>query len=128
MEITPYLYYENLGETMAWLERAFGLKPDGPTMKGPDGEPSHATMKLGDGMVMMGRPDAKQAYRNPKRLGGATQSLYVMVDDVDEHFRQARSEGAKILEEPTDTEYGQRRYGARDPEGHEWYFAQEKKR
>src|SRR5688572_26743870 len=110
MGITPYLYYENLGETMAWLERAFGLKPDGPVMKGPDGAPSHAAMKLGDGIVMMGRPDPKQAYRNPKRLGGTTQSLYAMVDDVEEHFQQAKREGARILEAPADTEYGHRRY------------------
>ena len=30
-----------------------------------------------------------------------------------------------ILEEPTDTPYGHRRYGAVDPEGHQWYFAQD---
>lgn len=30
-----------------------------------------------------------------------------------------------ILEEPGNTEYGHRRYGAEDPEGHQWYFAQE---
>jgi uncharacterized glyoxalase superfamily protein PhnB len=127
MAITPYLYYEDLAAMMAWLERVFGLKPEGPVMNGPDGAPSHAAMKLGDGIVMMGRPDPKQGYRNPKRLGGATQSLYVMVDDVDAHFRRASGEGASILEEPADTEYGQRRYGASDPEGHQWYFAQEKK-
>ena len=124
MAITPYLYYEDLSGTMAWLEQAFGLKPDGPVMNGPDGKPNHAAMKLGDGVVMMGRPDASKAYRNPQHLGGATQSLYVMVDDVDGHFEQAKREGARILETPADTEYGHRRYGACDPEGHEWYFAQ----
>jgi uncharacterized glyoxalase superfamily protein PhnB len=33
--------------------------------------------------------------------------------------------GATILQEPTDTQYGHRRYGAADPEGHVWYFAQD---
>jgi hypothetical protein len=46
------------------------------------------------------------------------------VRGVDEHFRHAQKAGAVILEEPTDTKYGNRRYGATDPEGHEWYFAQ----
>jgi uncharacterized glyoxalase superfamily protein PhnB len=127
MAITPYLYYENLTKTMAWLAKAFGLKQYGHVMKGPDGEASHAAMKLGKGIVMMGRPDPKQRYKNPKRLGGTTQSLYVMVGNVDRHFQRAKNVGAKIIEEPADTEYGHRRYGARDPEGHECYFAQDKK-
>jgi uncharacterized glyoxalase superfamily protein PhnB len=47
------------------------------------------------------------------------------VDDVDAHFQRAKKAGAHILEEPEDTFYGHRRYGAEDPEGHQWYFAQE---
>ena len=47
------------------------------------------------------------------------------MDDVDEHFERARKAGAMILEEPKDTFYGQRRYGAEDPEGHQWYFAED---
>ena len=54
-----------------------------------------------------------------------SQSLYINVDNVDKHFTNARKAGAVILEEPGDTDYGHRRYGAEDPEGHQWYFAQE---
>jgi len=71
---------------------------------------------------MMGNPGPH--YRNPKRLGQTTQNLYVYVDDVDRHFRHAREAGANILHEPQDQFYGDRRYGAEDPEGHHWYFAQ----
>jgi uncharacterized glyoxalase superfamily protein PhnB len=46
------------------------------------------------------------------------------VNDVDKHFEQARKAGATILQEPEDMFYGDRRYGAADPEGHHWYFAQ----
>jgi uncharacterized glyoxalase superfamily protein PhnB len=52
-----------------------------------------------------------------------TQHLYVYVDDVDKHFEHAKRTGARILEEPEDRFYGDRRYGA-EPEGHHWYFAQ----
>ena len=31
--------------------------------------------------------------------------------------------GATIVREPTDEDYGQREYGLRDPEGHDWYIA-----
>ena len=122
MAITPYLYYENVDRALRFLAKAFGLRKHGIPMRGPDGRTRHAAMKLGDGLIMMGRPPS--GYRNPKRLGQATQSLYIDVKGVDKHFQRARKAGASILEEPADTEYGHRRYGATDPEGHEWYFAQ----
>jgi len=122
MAITPYLYYEDVDRALTFLAKAFGLRKYGAQMRGPDGKINHAAMKLGSGLIMMGRPASD--YRNPKRLGQATQSLYINVKDVDTHFRRARKAGAVILEGPTDTEYGHRRYGATDPEGHEWFFAQ----
>jgi len=125
MPIIPYLYYEDVGSAMKFLTKAFGFRKSGSAMKGRDGKINHAAMKLGEDMLMMGCPPT--GYRNPKRLGQATQALYTNVDDVDKHFARAKKAGAKILEEPTDTEYGDRRYGAEDPEGHQWYFAKELK-
>lgn len=122
MAITPYLYYEDVDGAMKFLAKAFGFEKHGAPTKGPDGKTDHAAMKLGGGVLMMGRPPS--GYRNPKRLGQATQSLYVSVRGVDKHFERAKKAGAAVLEEPTNTEYGHRRYGARDPEGHEWHFAQ----
>ena len=126
MAITPYLYFRDVDAALKFLAKAFGFRKFGAPMKGPDGKINHAAMTLGDGVVMMGRPPG--VYRNPKQLAQATQSLYINVEDVDKHFRKAKKAGANILEEPVDTEYGHRRYGATDPEGHEWYFAQELRR
>jgi PhnB protein len=123
MAITPYLLYEDVGAALQFLSKAFGFRKHGRAMHGPGGKVRHAAMKLGDDLIMMGYPGPK--YKNPKRLGEATQSLYINVPDVDSHFQRARRAGAKILEEPDDTAYGHRRYGAEDPEGHQWYFAQE---
>ncbi|MBZ5526731.1 MAG: VOC family protein [Acidobacteriia bacterium] len=123
MAITPYLFYEDVGGALQWLAKAFGFRKDGASMSGPDGKINHASMKLGDDLIMMGCPGPK--YKNPKRLGHVTQNLYVIVHDVDKHFARARKARAKILEEPNNTFYGHRRYGAEDPEGHQWYFAQE---
>jgi uncharacterized glyoxalase superfamily protein PhnB len=47
----------------------------------------------------------------------------VYVNDVDEHFERAKAAGAEIAEEPADQKYGDRRYTAKDPEGHHWFFA-----
>jgi uncharacterized glyoxalase superfamily protein PhnB len=60
---------------------------------------------------------------------GNTQSLMVYVDDVDAHCAQARAAGAKIVDQPALHDYGKdywadRSYGAFDPEGHLWWFAQ----
>lgn len=126
MAITPYLYYEDVAGALNFLSKAFGFRKSGQAMSGPDGKLNHAAMKLGDDLVMMGYPGPK--YKNPKRLRQTTQSLYVNVNNVDKHCERARKAGAKIIEEPADTFYGHRRYGAEDPEGHQWYFAHEIKR
>jgi len=123
MAITPYLYYEDVGEALKFLSKAFGFRKCGTPMKGKDGKIRHAAMQLGDDMIMMGCPPS--GYRNPKRLGQATQSLYINVEDADKHFERAKKAGAIVLEAPADTEYGHRRYGVEDPEGHQWYFAHE---
>lgn len=122
MPITPYLYYRDVDQAMTFLAKAFGFRYHGVKMRGRDGKTSHAAMKLGASVVMMGRPAT--VYRNPTQLGQATQSLYVTVRGIDRHFSRAKQAGAAILEAPNDTEYGHRRYGASDPEGHQWYFAQ----
>ncbi len=53
-----------------------------------------------------------------------TVGLYVHVDDVDAHFERAKAAGAEIEGPPEDKPYGDRVYGALDPEGHQWWFAQ----
>jgi len=121
--MTPYLLYEDVGGAIKFLSKAFGLRKFGTTMSDRNGKLTHAAMKLGDDVVMMGCPGRR--YKNPKKLGGATQMLYVKVKDADKHFARAQKQGAKILERPEDTFYGHRRYGAEDPEGHQWYFFHE---
>jgi PhnB protein len=118
--ITPYLYYKDVAAALDWLGRAFGFE-ERVRMPGPDGGIMHAEMECADGVIMLGCPG--QDYRNPKQLGVSTVSLYVYVDDVDKHFRHAVESGAKIIEQPADQFYGDRRYGAEDPEGHVWHFA-----
>lgn len=120
--ITPYLLYRDVAAALDWLSRAFGLEEHGDRFTGPDGKVNHAAMKIGDGVVMMGCPGPE--YRNPKQLGQATQQLYIYVEDVDRHCERARAAGAEIIREPADQFYGDRQYGAIDPEGHHWYFAQ----
>lgn len=119
--ITPYLLYEDVDTAVDWLVGTCGFIERG-RMKGADGRANHAEVALGDGMVMMGNPGPD--YLNPKRRGGATQLIYVYVDDVDAHYQTAQAAGAPILREPADQFYGDRTYATEDPEGHQWSFAQ----
>ena len=79
-------------------------------------------MTLGDSRIMLGQP--ADGFSSPKNRGGGTVLMYAYIDDVDAHCEQARQAGAEILDEPADQEYGDRVYHVRDPEGHDWYFAQ----
>ncbi len=119
--ITPYLFYEDVSAALDWLANAFGFS-ERMRMPGPDGAILHAEMQLADGVIMLGKPGPD--YRNPSREGRVHQLQYVFVDDVDKHFERARAAGAKILDDPTDQFYGDRRYAVEDLEGHQWNFAQ----
>ena len=123
MAITPYLLYRDAGAALEWLVEAFGLRRSGDLYKSQDGRVTHASLAYGTAVVMLGSPGPD--FKGPKALGHATQNLYVDVDDVDAHYARAVAAGATIIEKPTDTAYGARRYGAEDPEGHRWYFAQD---
>src|ERR1051326_6174925 len=86
MAITPYLLYEDVGGALKFLAKAFGFQKFGAQMLGPDRKIRHAAMRLGDDVIMMGCPGP--GYQNPKRLGQATQHLYVTVVDVDKYFER----------------------------------------
>ncbi len=70
---------------------------------------------------------AGDGQRSPRQLGYGTQSLTVFVDDVDAHYVRAKAAGAKILEEPHETEYGEYQYAAEDLDGHHWLFSRHAK-
>jgi uncharacterized glyoxalase superfamily protein PhnB len=121
MAITAYLLYRDAGAAVDWLVKAFGLEKD-EVSTGADGRVNHASMTFGEALLMLGSPGPD--FKGPRALGAVTQNLYVDVDDVEAHHARAVEAGAAIIEEPKDTPYGARRYGAEDLEGHRWYFAQ----
>jgi uncharacterized glyoxalase superfamily protein PhnB len=120
--VTPYLLYEDVAGALDWLSKAFGFR-ETVRLQGEAGYVNHAEMDVGDGSpIYLGDPG--DDYRNPKHLGASTCLVYVYVEDVNAHHARAREAGATIIEEPADQDYGDRRYAAEDPEGHQWFFAQ----
>jgi len=118
--VMPYLYYEDAAAALDWLTNAFGFRERLRVEDG--GRVRHAELDVGDGVVLLGEPGP--GYRNPSARGGATAGVNVYVQDVDAHYERATAAGAKILQEPADQEYGDRRYDCEDLEGHQWFFAQ----
>ena len=59
-------------------------------------------------------------YLGGPRAGSAM--TYILVDDIDAHYERAVAAGARIVGELADQSYA-RTYGAADPSGNEWYFA-----
>ena len=53
-----------------------------------------------------------------------THLIRVRVEDVGAQFERARAHGARVLEPPTDREYGERDCTMEDVAGHRWQFAE----
>lgn len=126
--IYPTLQYQDAPAAIDFLKRAFGFEEVVvmPGENGGDGRAIvHAELRYDTGVIMLGsqrRGDDPVAMWSPDQLGGATQSVYMVVADADAHCERARAAGAEIVQEPFDTDHGSRDYSARDPEGHLWFF------
>ncbi len=122
--IIPTLRYADALTMIGWLSETFGFKRHLVVEDG-DGGIAHAQLVLGEAMIMLGtaRDDAfGKLQPTPAKLGGTTQSPYVVVSEVDDLCAKARAAGAEIVIEPKDEDYGGRVFSCRDPEGHLWNF------
>lgn len=122
--IIPALRCRDAPAAIDWLCKAFGFERH-LVVPGENGTVAHAQLSFGNGMIMPGSvtdSDYGRLMRQPKEVGGQTQSPYVIVADADAHYARAKAAGAKILLELEDEEHGGRGYSARDPEGHLWNF------
>jgi len=130
--ISSALYYDDAAAAIDWLCRAFGFEVR-LKVEGEGGRIDHSELTYGEGLIMVGDAAKTEKFpqvRSPRQVGGAnTQNMMVYVDDVEAHCTQARAAGATIVNELADHDYGEeywtdRGYGAADPEGHMWWFAQ----
>ena len=120
--VIPVVVCEDIAATHDFLVDAFGFESGGVQRDG-EGRPVHGEVRGGDAVIWLHAVSPEHELASPRTMPVATGGLVVHVDDVDAHFHRATAAGAVIDSEPTDQEYGQREYGARDPEGHRWWFA-----
>lgn len=126
--IIPDLRYEDGRGAIEFLCEAFGFTRHAVHADPVDASRvHHAGLIFAAQMVMLASAECTPSsgaapLRTEREAGGNTQSLYVVLDDVDGHAERAQRAGADIFMPPQDQPYGGRSYSARDPEGNAWTF------
>jgi uncharacterized glyoxalase superfamily protein PhnB len=115
--VTPVLVYPDVRAAVTWLESAFGFEE-----RVRVGEAHRAQLRVGtDGAIIVADVRGDQAAPS---AGIATHIIKVRVPNVDEAFARARDFGARVLQEPTTHEYGERTCMLVDEAGHRWELSQ----
>lgn len=111
------LIYPDVRAAVTWLESAFGFQE-----RVRIGHAHRAQLRVGsDGAVVVADVRANQV--SPSN-GLVTHLVKIRVADVDAAFARARNAGARVLEEPTTYEYGERSCVLEDLAGHRWELTQ----
>ena len=124
--LIPSLCYMDAPAAIEWLSKAFGFRAK-LVVPGEKGAVVHAQLIAPDdeSMIMLFTARDESFYkqiRPPQELNGSNQSMYLVVENVDDHFAQASAAGAQTLMPPTAQDYGGSCYTVADPEGHVWNF------
>jgi uncharacterized glyoxalase superfamily protein PhnB len=124
--IYPRIGYLDEIAAIEYLQRVFGFRERREARMGEPPEHVLAWLEHGDGVVMLGHSEHEvHGIYSPQETGGhGTCMLNVRVVDIDAHYAKAIEAGADITMEINDAFYGERRYEARDLEGHGWHFGE----
>lgn len=109
--VTPRIVVDDASHLVEFLNQVFGASGD----YQPD---LPSAIKIGDSVVMISNAGIRSAM---------TAFLYVYVDDADATYQRALNAGARSLEEPFDTPYGDRRCMVEDKWGNTWQIATQMK-
>ncbi len=112
--VTPYLVVRGAVQLIDFMKQAFDAE-ETERLTRPDGTVSHAEVRIGDSIVMMGEP-TDNTLPTPGHL-------YVYVEDTDDVYAKALKGGATSLMEPTDQFYGDRNAAVKDRFGNVWWIA-----
>ena len=107
-----------------WLVRTFGFEKKAVYL-GTNSVVMHAELTFGNGMIMIGSVTNGTPHsallKQPDEIGRAeTQTPYLIVTDCDAVYAKAKAEGAEIVIDIEEKDYGGKGFTCRDPEGHIW--------
>lgn len=120
--VTPYLVCGGASDAIAFYQKAFGATAV-MRLAGPDGRLLHASIKIGDSMIMLNDEFPQMGALGPKTRGGTSVTIHLFVEDADASFARAVDAGAKVIM-PLQNMFWGDRYGLlEDPFGHSWSIA-----
>ncbi len=121
--LTPSLTLKDCEKAIEFYKKAFGAKVldlfPNPAGRGI----MHATIQIGDSIIMMGDENPGQSCKSAETLGSSPVSLYVYVPNADATFKQAVAAGATATMPMADMFWGDRAGNITDPFGYSWMIA-----
>jgi uncharacterized glyoxalase superfamily protein PhnB len=104
-----------------FYQKAFGFT--GTIMKGLDGKPMHAELRLRDTVLMLGPESAERGAKSAKTLGGSPVTLYLLTENADKVVAKAVKLGGTAQGPMMDMFWGDRCGMVIDPDGYSWMVA-----
>ncbi|HLN31954.1 MAG TPA: VOC family protein [Gemmataceae bacterium] len=89
----------------------------------PDGTVVHATLTIGEAMVMIHGEFPTLGSRAPQSDGSSSVVIYIYVENVDSMIERAVLAGARVLIPASNQAWGDRVGRIIDPSGHVWNVA-----
>ncbi len=123
--IIPTMRYEDANAAIDWLCKNLGFTEHA-VFRNEENQVKHAQLIQGTGMIMIGekiKNEFDKLVKVPSEIDGYnTQSAYLIVEKIEEHYKKAKEGGATIVLELTEEDYGGKSYSCKDPEGYLWNF------
>lgn len=120
--ITPHVVCKDAIQAIAFYTRAFGAEEIF-RLTALNGALIHATLRIGNSMLMLADECPPMGAFSPKKLGGTPVTIHLSVDDVDASFARAVAAGATAQMPVTEMFWGARYGVVHDPFGHSWSIA-----
>ena len=120
--VTPHLVCAGAADAIEFYKKAFNAVAMA-RIPQPDGKIMHASIRIGDSVVMLVDEFPDWGVRGPKSLGGSPVTIHLYVEDVDAFTERAVGAGAKIIMPIADMPWGDRYGQLEDPFGHRWSVA-----
>lgn len=124
--LTPHITVKGARKAIGFYQQAFGAE-ELVVHSMPDGTVMHASLRIGDSILMLNDEFPQMGAKGPQTIGGTAVTLHLFVADVDKAFDRAVKAGATIVMPVADQFWGDRYGLLTDPFGHQWSIATHKK-
>jgi PhnB protein len=120
--LTPHVVCKDAVKAIDFYQRAFGAE-EVFTLTAPDGALIHASVRIGNSMLMIADECPPMGAFGPQKLGGTPVTIHLSVADVDGSYARALAAGATAQMPVTEMFWGARYGVLKDPFGHSWSIA-----